>query len=600
MSQVPHGIEWDEAAFGAALERAAEGVIEAPGVRLSSQQLEGLLKAAPRNPEHPGLSFLKSADFSGATFSGETNFWGATFSGDANFTGATFSGDANFMVATFGGKANFTGATFGGKANFHRPTFGGEARFEDTTFRGEASFSMATFSGKAIFWAEFNGEASFYEATFSREATFGSAKFNGEANFLETSFGRVAIFNGATFTEDARFTEVTFGEAWYCGATFSREADFQIHVFGQLRLDEAVFARRVSIEASALHASFVRAAFRARADVQLRWAEVWFDDTDFAEPSRVARLEAPFLDWEKPPDDRTWICSLQAPPERFGPRVLSLRGARVAQLTLSRVDLRACQFARAHGLDELTLDQVEFARPPRGWHGWHWIRWRPLRWTSRRVIAEERQWRATQPARYGAGWDTADRRRLAWDPASGEIRPDVSVLGSGSLPEGEIRPNPSVGSGWLPEAPNPLEAGEIATLYRELRKGLEDRRDEPGAADFYYGEMEMRRHSGPRDERAIVKLYWLVSGYGLRASRALAFLALTIVAGGLLLKCFGFHPHRSFWRSLLFSLESTISLLRVPRAKLSAGGEIVQIALRLLGPLFFGLALLALRGRVKR
>jgi hypothetical protein len=35
-------------------------------------------------------------------------------------------------------------------------------------------------------------------------------------------------------------------------------------------------------------------------------------------------------------------------------------------------------------------------------------------------------------------------------------------------------------------------------------------------------------------------------------------------------------------------------------ATLTAGGEIVQVVLRLAGPLFFGLALLALRGRVKR
>jgi hypothetical protein len=57
-------------------------------------------------------------------------------------------------------------------------------------------------------------------------------------------------------------------------------------------------------------------------------------------------------------------------------------------------------------------------------------------------------------------------------------------------------------------------------------KGREDSKDEPGAADFYYGEMEMRRHSTgtPPSRRPIVSiiwLYWLVSGYGLRASRAL-------------------------------------------------------------------------------
>jgi hypothetical protein len=52
--------------------------------------------------------------------------------------------------------------------------------------------------------------------------------------------------------------------------------------------------------------------------------------------------------------------------------------------------------------------------------------------------------------------------------------------------------------------------------------------------------------------------------------------------------------------SLAFALESTISLLRAPEARLTTSGEYVQIALRLLGPLFLGLALLALRGRVKQ
>ncbi|MFZ1177322.1 MAG: hypothetical protein WAO15_13855, partial [Mycobacterium sp.] len=33
-------------------------------------------------------------------------------------------------------------------------------------------------------------------------------------------------------------------------------------------------------------------------------------------------------------------------------------------------------------------------------------------------------------------------------------------------------------------------------IYRDLRKGLEEAKNEPGAADFYYGEMEMRRLAG--------------------------------------------------------------------------------------------------------
>jgi hypothetical protein len=54
---------------------------------------------------------------------------------------------------------------------------------------------------------------------------------------------------------------------------------------------------------------------------------------------------------------------------------------------------------------------------------------------------------------------------------------------------------------------------------------------------------------------------------------------------------------------LLLSAESSSCLFRAPDAKrfvLGDPGELMQIAIRLLGPLFFALALLSLRGRVKR
>ncbi|MEC4576266.1 hypothetical protein [Streptomyces virginiae] len=53
-----------------------------------------------------------------------------------------------------------------------------------------------------------------------------------------------------------------------------------------------------------------------------------------------------------------------------------------------------------------------------------------------------------------------------------------------------------------------------------------DARNEPDAADFCYGEMEMRRHDGdrPHSERLLLTLYWALSGCGLRAPRALAWL----------------------------------------------------------------------------
>jgi hypothetical protein len=70
--------------------------------------------------------------------------------------------------------------------------------------------------------------------------------------------------------------------------------------------------------------------------------------------------------------------------------------------------------------------------------------------------------------------------------------------------------------------------------------------DEPGAADFYYGEMEMRRHSQgwSRAERWLLQAYWLLSGYGLRASRALGWLALAMFITVLMLMGYGL-PNQS-------------------------------------------------------
>jgi hypothetical protein len=152
---------------------------------------------------------------------------------------------------------------------------------------------------------------------------------------------------------------------------------------------------------------------------------------------------------------------------------------------------------------------------------------------------------------------------------------------------------------------NVLEPGLVAAIYRSLRKGREDAKDEPGAADFYYGEMEMRRYdqAAPLSERSILWLYWLVSGYGLRASRALTALLVTLLIFTGLLRIWGFEDSRSFGGSLLFSVNSSISLLRPGTDEsepLTAAGEVLATALRLLGPLLFGLMLLSLRGRVKR
>ncbi|WP_353477055.1 hypothetical protein [Streptomyces violaceusniger] len=69
-----------------------------------------------------------------------------------------------------------------------------------------------------------------------------------------------------------------------------------------------------------------------------------------------------------------------------------------------------------------------------------------------------------------------------------------------------------------------LGAVHVGPAYRALRKAFEDGKSKPGAADFYYGEMEMRPHDRTgttRPERGLVHGFGTLSGYSLRASRAL-------------------------------------------------------------------------------
>ena len=149
-----------------------------------------------------------------------------------------------------------------------------------------------------------------------------------------------------------------------------------------------------------------------------------------------------------------------------------------------------------------------------------------------------------------------------------------------------------------------MEPHQIAPIYRSLRKGQEDNKDEPGAADFYYGEMEMRRLNSrkPWPERVVLWLYWLVSGYGLRGLRALASLTVVVIGLAALLHLIGYAVRPSppsLWGSLLYAASSTLSI-GDDQVILTGWGKLLRITLRVAGPVLLGLALLSVRNRVKR
>jgi hypothetical protein len=531
------------------------GEIDARGVPITQALLEQILAAAPRDADdHP--TFI-AARFERAIFQGEARFGRATFEGDTRFDKATFQGDAGFAEATFQDGASFWRATFQDGA-----WFGG------ATFQDGASFWRATFQDGAWFGgASFQGSAGFAEATFQGDAWFGRATFQGDAEF-----GRV------TFRCDAVFLDVRFEQARQLGPLL---------VYGVLRLDAAHFAQLIQIEVSARGLSCQRSHFPAGVQFRLRGAQIVLDDADLPSPSILVGI-AVLSDAQLARREQRLVQAVRrsAPPaavELLGrPRLLSVQGANVAGLTVSDVDLAQCRFAGAHNLDRLRLEtKVIFSQAPGG-----------LPWDWRRVIAEERVWRAARFKRRTPRWRAARSERWAtpqWWPAWLNL---------------------PFGTKW----PGVLPAGQVAGLYRALRKGREDAKDEPGAADFYYGEMEMRRHAGhPTDnptgevsggqvERAILTVYWLVSGYGLRAWRALAWLAALTAGFAVAFHLAGFtRPPQpeSYWTSLLYAFRATLSLTD-DEVKLTAWGKLLQALLRLTGPVLLALTLLAIRARTKR
>lgn len=135
-----------------------------------------------------------------------------------------------------------------------------------------------------------------------------------------------------------------------------------------------------------------------------------------------------------------------------------------------------------------------------------------------------------------------------------------------------------------------------APLYRALRKSLEDSKNEAGAGDFYYGEMECRRHSKASSvaERVILWFYWLLSGYGQRASRALIALVVVIAVVTGLLTVWG----QDFGLATRTALSAVV--FRDDKTDLTAAGEWTVLVARVLGPVLLALAVLAIRARVKR
>lgn len=467
----------------------------------------------------------------------------------------------------------------------------GIARFDGATFTGIASFESATFAG----------EASFHRATFTGLAWFHRATFDSTAWFPRATFGHTAWFREVTFNAVAGFHQVTFtGITWFLGATFAKDAWFGNSSFetasqlgplaceGALDLESAVFGHPVTIEASALRLLCRRTRWVSTAALRLRYATVELSDAVLEYPVSLTAhpsaftLEADLL-----------LAEASLSGVDASVQIASLRGVDAAHLSLTDIDLTSCLFTGTVHLDQLKLEgQCRWLTAPKGLKR---SGWRLMWWTQRRTLAEEHHWRAA------SGYSR-------WTPPRDE---QAHVPGAAAL----------------------------TPIYRQLRKAFEDGKNEPDAGDFYYGEMEMRRHNAtrPTGERWLLTLYWAISGYGLRAARALTWLGAAVAATLLTLMLWGLPTDdpkpkitgrqvssgqeitlitdtpdpvnptgplverittERFEKALRVVINSVV--FRSSEENLTTSGTYAEMVSRITEPVLLGLTVLAVRNRVKR
>jgi len=542
-------------------------------------------------------------------FTGPVRLSGATFKAPVQFAGARFTDGIEAHSTAFLNAADFRDSTFAPSsallrdASFREASFGGPTIFRKVTFEGTVSFAQAKF---------LHDRAEFESATFKSgvvltqmTANYWTARdstFHGDVDGDRIFVTGGLQLTGATFHQAVWLdSSVVLGHLSVDKAQFHKGGSVgDLLVYGGLSLESCLIGGPFTLRVETAHLSMRGARFNEGARIAVRFST--FEQEPPAVICGAIKAEGrvhiegiPRLDSQCEElrhtlipfaDDALPLGTTLPHVEPNIPQVIDLKGTDLALLTFSRLDLSVCRFQGSHAIDQLRIEASTsaFPRSPK-----------TLRWTARRIIAEERLWRQTR------------RLSTAWQrPECGHSSRGTAYL------HGEVPPGPA----------------EIAEFYRALRKGREDLKDEPGAADFYYGEMEMRRHarrvdktarlgSGRAGERVLLWLYWVLSGYGLRAGRALCALLTVVLLFAVAFHTIGFTDPSDplnasatqaggqpqgivSWQALAYSLGTASAVVDAPTGSLSTVGIYLRIALRVIGPVLIGLVLLAIRGRVKR
>ncbi|SDG27358.1 hypothetical protein SAMN05216377_110120 [Pseudonocardia oroxyli] len=470
---------------------------------------------------------------------------------DARFTGCTFTGSVRFASAGHDGR--LTAVRFVEFCDFESATFESDADFTEGVFDDYTSFRYATFRGIADF-----EQSAFLQENKALEMV----EHPDSPAFASANSKRLRMLYPVSF-ESCQFDgpATRFAESWansiirFDGSTF-RSVDLGPILCRGLRIRNATFTQRARIIAHGLGGvgpvELTGVDFQSSAALEGYSVGISLTSVNFTSPSTIREVQ-PLSKWNQ-------LYRLEGGREKSLASTVSLKGLRSCNLnntvSVANVDLSYCFFEDTTNLDRFRLEAGTTFLAIGG----------ALR-TRRRITAQERRWRFTKNPQWAGLKET------------GTVN-----LSSSS------------------DADRTQDAVQVSETYRALRKGREDNKDEPGAADFYYGEMEMRRAATKGAEKTLLTAYWLVSGYGLRAWRAIVTLALFLGIISVGFEFFGFtnqgspaHPN-----SVLFVLATILTVGNATNVPLTPTGEVLRLLLKVGGPLLLGLAALAVRGRIKR
>ena len=463
------------------------------------------------------------------------------------------------------------------RVDFTGTVFSDPVMFSDVTFRRDVIFSGAVFLSDAMFGTPPADQASRVKwrapggTSFAADVDFAAAEFRGDLLFEYVLLGGDCNFMRADFHNECR---IDIRDYWLelAANMDPEEAPDLFH-----EADERSDDRQAVV-------SFKQARFRDGAIIELLPGMASFATAEIGDSVQITISGSLELDHVAVKHPIAVLADRH--PGTGQPEISSLSGATIqAPLMVGEgVALHRCRFGGTIGLDRL--------QSPAG-------RLRLTHLAGRQVLADEIVWRAYHQTRQPRRPVRRMLRMPDWVSAAEEIVSEEVEFEEVEFEEHQ--PCPAV-----------ADPSMIAGLYRQLRQGLEAANNAPGAADFYYGEMEMRRSAATGIERPLLALYCLVAGYGTRASRALA-TCLAVLTGSTALLRFGPRSLRSpcsgaacpdwsdYWETFVFLTRWSVSLLPTPEVQgLSTMGQAVLIVVRLLVPLLVALTVIAVRSRIQR